>query len=414
MRLGNVVWNLAGLGTPLVVAVITIPGILHNLGAERFGILTLAIGLITYSNIFDLGVGRAVTKYISEIKNTGRDEEIYLSYLAAVNITITAGAIGAILFLVAISINVRDLFNFSKEVYAEINLPLALLAMIIPMQALATTYRGINEGFEKFKQVNIVRIFTGTSTFLGPFLVSKFTNNLFAIFAILFFTRGFALYENLTFKNHKNYKRIKLSLLYSGGWFSVASIAVQLIAQLDRFLIAFFYTAAVVGIYTLPFDLIVQSLTIVGAVTTVLFPKIAENYSKNKAATQKYFLKILITMTFCMLFISCTIFFLLPIVFPYWLGKNYDVNSLIVGKILCIGLPIFTAATMLHTYIQATGGAKAAASIFLFEAPFFLCLIVYSIYAFGYIGAATAWVIRTAVDLIIFSYLFKISTINKS
>ena len=52
----NTLWNLAGLGAPLIAALITIPTILNNLGQERFGVLTLAIGLITYSNIFDLGV----------------------------------------------------------------------------------------------------------------------------------------------------------------------------------------------------------------------------------------------------------------------------------------------------------------------------------------------------------------------
>lgn len=416
----NTLWNLAGLGAPLIAALITIPTILNNLGQERFGVLTLAIGLITYSNIFDLGIGRAVTKYISEIKNTSKNREVRLIYLAAVNITLTAGAIGAVIFLVAIFSNMRDLLNLTKDTYDEINPSLILLAFIIPMQAIATTYRGVNEAFGKFKEVNAVRIFTGASTFVGPFIVSTFTNSLFPIFIILLVSRGFSLFALFLYAekavkqsayssviNREEYNSIKIKLIYSGGWFSIASIIVQLIAQLDRFLIAYFLTAAVVSIYTLPYDFIVQSLTIVGAVTTVLFPKIAENYSKDKVLTTKYFTKILTLMIGLMAIISCTIYFLLPSFLIYWLGENYNTNSLDVGKILCFGLPIFTAATMLHTYVQATGGAKVAAKIFLFEAPFFICFIAYSIYAFGYIGAAVAWVIRTLIDLIIFSYIFK-------
>lgn len=61
----NSVWNIAGY---IVPAVITIPalGILGRvLGAETFGIFTLALAIVGYASIFDVGLSRAVIREVS-------------------------------------------------------------------------------------------------------------------------------------------------------------------------------------------------------------------------------------------------------------------------------------------------------------------------------------------------------------
>ncbi len=71
----NTLLNLIGQGLPLVVAVITIPFIIHGLGIERFGLLSLAWVVLGYFAIFDLGLGRATTKFVAEaIRNIDRNE----------------------------------------------------------------------------------------------------------------------------------------------------------------------------------------------------------------------------------------------------------------------------------------------------------------------------------------------------
>src|SRR2546428_14192229 len=62
----NAVWNLLSLAAPMLVALGAIPALIRTLGADRFGILTLAWMLIGYCSLFDLGLGRALTKLVSE------------------------------------------------------------------------------------------------------------------------------------------------------------------------------------------------------------------------------------------------------------------------------------------------------------------------------------------------------------
>src|SRR3954452_2891824 len=62
----NTVWNLIAQSAPLGVGLLVIPTLVHRMGLERFGVLTLIWGLIAYAGLLDLGIGRALTKLMAD------------------------------------------------------------------------------------------------------------------------------------------------------------------------------------------------------------------------------------------------------------------------------------------------------------------------------------------------------------
>ena len=62
----NSLLNLMGQVVPLFVGVATVPLIVRGLGPERFGLLSIAWVVLSYSAVFDLGLGRASTKFVAE------------------------------------------------------------------------------------------------------------------------------------------------------------------------------------------------------------------------------------------------------------------------------------------------------------------------------------------------------------
>src|SRR6202030_3302179 len=72
----NTVWNLIGNGAPLIVAVFSIPILIHGLGKDRFGVLTLAWALIGYASLFDIGLGRALTQLAARKLGAGEEREV--------------------------------------------------------------------------------------------------------------------------------------------------------------------------------------------------------------------------------------------------------------------------------------------------------------------------------------------------
>ena len=55
-------WNLFGFCAPIAVALVAIPILTSQMGDDRFGALALVWMLVGYFTLFDLGLGRAMTR----------------------------------------------------------------------------------------------------------------------------------------------------------------------------------------------------------------------------------------------------------------------------------------------------------------------------------------------------------------
>src|ERR1700735_3811024 len=95
MLLRNTLYNLLGLGLPLVVAIGSMPVLIHHLGDSRFGVLTLIWAVVSYFGLFDLGLGRALTQQLSLLMAEKREADIppliYTSSLLLLSLGIFAG-----------------------------------------------------------------------------------------------------------------------------------------------------------------------------------------------------------------------------------------------------------------------------------------------------------------------------------
>lgn len=72
----NALLNFIGQAVPLLVGMVTIPFIVRGLGTDCFGLLSLAWVILGYFAIFDLGLGRATTKFAAEALGKGDEEQI--------------------------------------------------------------------------------------------------------------------------------------------------------------------------------------------------------------------------------------------------------------------------------------------------------------------------------------------------
>src|SRR5271165_5202652 len=73
----STLWNLAGQILPMIAAVVAIPPIVREIGLDRFGILTLGWVVVGYFSLFDLGLGRALTKMVADKLAAGSDHDLH-------------------------------------------------------------------------------------------------------------------------------------------------------------------------------------------------------------------------------------------------------------------------------------------------------------------------------------------------
>ena len=417
MRISHVGWNLAGLALPLLVAVVTVPHLIETLGNERFGLLALAWGLIGYAGALDLGIGRALTQMVASLRGEGDLSLIPDVLTTAARITLIAGVTGGILIASAALFGGAEWMRPKNTPPLEIRNAMLLLAIALPAQAMSATYRGLNEAFLNFKGISLLRVGLGLVNFGGPFLVALYTTELPWLIATLVVSRILALLifrrlalmcfdnEPKMTKNGAYSSTIAQSLFSFGGWIAFSSVASPVLMQADRFLIAYVLSAAAVTVYVLPYEMVVQSLILVGAVSTVIFPNLSRLIHEQPNEWLAYFNRWLLIVAGMMLLACSMLALLLPTILPLWIKNDLNPQSIVVGQILCIGVLANSIGSMFYALLHAKGRSDLTAKLHLVELPFFICTLLILLNLYGIIGAAWAWVGRMVFDAAALAWL---------
>jgi O-antigen/teichoic acid export membrane protein len=163
-------------------------------------------------------------------------------------------------------------------------------------------------------------------------------------------------------------------------------------------------SATAVTAYVLPFEMVVQCLILVGAVTSVLFPKFSVSLSQGASEINALYRTWMLRMAVGMFVVMAIVATLLPAVMSAWLGDRVTSESVLVGRILCIGVWLNAVGSVSFALLHAQGNAKITAFAHLCETPVYLYGLYLGIGYFGITGAAVAWVFRAACDTAILCY----------
>jgi O-antigen/teichoic acid export membrane protein len=406
----STIWNLIGLGLPLLVAFFAIPLLIKGLGTDRFGVLALAWAVVGYFNLFDLGMGRALTKLVAEKLGAGETDEIPKLIWTAVVLMGMLGVIGA---LVAAGLSpwlVRNALKIPQTLQDETLRAFYLLSLSIPVVISATGLRGVLEAYQRFDLANMVRIPLGMFTFIGPLAVLPFSNSLFPVVAVLvvgrFLTWGVHLLLCLRIiptlhSNIRLQRAIVWPLISFGSWMTVSNIVGPVMVYMDRFFIGAVISVTAVAYYTTPYEVIMKLGLIPGALVSVLFPAFSTTMAHNRVRTARLLdrgIKYIFLALFPLTLIIVT---MAHKGMALWLGVVFADNSAFVLQWLAVGVFINSIAKIPFVLVQGAGHPDLTAKMHLIELPFYLLALWWLLGTYGIKGAAVAWVIRVGIDTLI-------------
>ena len=412
----NTVYNLLGYGIPMIFALATIPFLIKGLGAERFGILSLAWVVIGYFSFFDLGIGRALTKIISEKIGTNKTEEIPGIFWTSFFLMLSVSVVGALIVFSFAPILVHKFFKISISLQPESLKTLYILTVAIPIVTTTAGIRGVLEAYQRFGIINVIRTFLGVFSFLGPLLCLFFTDNLFWIVLLLVIIRIFVwiLYITQCFKLNDQIKQniffsanLIRPILRLSGWMTLSNFIVPIIVYMDRLLIGAIVSAAAVAYYATPYEVISKLLIIPSALTGVLFPTFSASYLNNPEFAKQLAIKA----------VKYIFFILFPIVLiittfankglELWLGKNFAENSSLILQLLSAGVLINSIAYIPFTFLEGIGRPDITAKLQIIEFPLYFFSMWVAIKHYGINGAAFVWLLRMLIDGVILFLLAK-------
>ena len=406
----NTLWNLFGSAAPMLIGVAAVPYIYKHIGIERIGILTLIWALIGYFSIFDFGLGRAITQRIASLGSHQTENQKMAAATTGVFLTLLIGIVGGLAGLIAIELGGVSWINSAKNLDQEIYSSFLLASLAIPATTTTAGLRGILEGEQRFKAINLLKLLLGLSNFLGPIAaIALFGPRLDYTVGSLVLARYIILVAHyFTARSIIGGTRDHLSLEESkhlfqfGGWMTLSNIISPLMVVADRFLIANVLGAAVVAFYTIPAEFMIRLLVLPAAITTTLFPVFSKdlanrNYTNTSALYKKSMKIIFLLMgAVATCIVICADFSL-----GVWLGPEFAEKSTAVASILAVGILFNSMAQIPHAYIQASGDARSTALIHVFESALYVPALFLLMHLYGILGAAIAWILRALLDLIL-------------
>ena len=406
----NTIYNLIGYISPIPVALITIPILVKALGTDRFGVLTIAWMVIGYFSLFDMGIGRATTKFVAEYAARGDFHLIRKIVMTALMLLLLFGVIAGALVFGLTGWLVTALLNIPPDLIEESRQAFYLLSLSIPLVLLIAGTRGVLEAQQRFAIINAIKIPSSLATLLVPILVIPFSHSLYPIVGMLVVSKAVSLafyafycwkYLEKSASSSQPQKSTIGMLLRFGGWLSISNIIAPMMGNLDRFFIGAIMTMSAVAYYVTPYDMITRTFVIPIGILGVIFPA----FSAYAAADEKRLITLYkqaikyILIAMIPLAIGIIIFarpFLL-----LWLSQEFADESSLVLQILGAGILFSSVARVPFNAIQAIGRPDITAKILLYELPLYLAGVIFLTRSLGILGVAIIWTAHLIIEMIV-------------
>lgn len=402
-------YNLVGAILPIGVTLVTVPLYLKAIGLERYGVLALVWVLAGYFAFFDFGIGRATARKMATLNEASPDARNRLFWTSAA-ITCALALVATLIFWPVASLFVARM-QIPALLRPELTEALPLLVAAVPVGILQSLLGGTLDGRRAFGTINAIGIVGNLLTAILP-LASAWTfgPRLSLLIAATLLVRGAVLVAQVVAcrsivplgRAERTNNEDARALLTFGGWATVTGIVGPLLVYVDRFAIGAWLGAAAVGFYVIGYNLISQMQVVPGAFARAIFPRLAElspDESRGRSTDALRVMTAVVTPMTLSAILAMTPFLHL------WLGAEISTTTGPVTVILLIGFWMNSIAFIAFARLQSMGRPDHPAKVHFGELLPYAALLIGGIMFAGLRGAAAAWTIRCAADLLLLTYL---------
>ncbi len=406
----NTLITLLGQGAPALVALVTIPILIRSLNVDRYGLLSLCWAVFGYFALFDLGIGRAIIKLVSERLGSEDAGEIPPLVWSSLTLMLIISLIGMLILMGLTPIFVSRIFEIPFELEQEARISFYILAAGLPIITLGSGVKGVLEAQQRFDLTNLVQAFLSIFTYAGPLLVLPWSQSLVGVVAVLMATRLLALGVLLVMAFHTlpqlkariAFRRSDVQrVLKFGSWMTVSNSISPIMVYLDRFIVGTLISVGGLAFYTTPYEVVTRLWLIPASITQVIFPALSNCLVKDppraKVIAQygyKFVIAVLLPVILCFITFAREGMHL-------WLGPEFALKSTSILQIFSLGVFFNSLARVPFSILHAAEKPKITAMIHLGELPIFLFFLWILTNRFGLVGAASAWTLRMVMDLLL-------------
>lgn len=398
---------------PIMTAIIGIPLNIRHLGVEMWGVYSLSISLFFLVMYFNFGIGPAVNRILAEAIGLGQwnKEKAIVQTGFFINLAISITLCCLLLLFSERIINYAIKPSVNSVIFLEVEKLFTWIALGSGLYLAISFFRNVMEGRQMFFLVSLIRAVIGSFILIAPLLSSKHNISNSGLYVFVLLSICFLIYMIVFVKRYstpktKYFDRQTAKLIFSQGWLiSLHSFFNPVFIYFDRYMIGNLVGMKVVGVYTSFYDLISRTTIIPSSISSALFPAVSSSmHSLEK--TKKITIK-----TFRILIIFSGLPFLVLLFFgPYlvnlWLGNDFVLGNQNVIQFLVVGYFIQGFNLVFLRYFQAVKEFRFSLYVNIGLALLYIPLLAVLIYRYGLVGAATVFLFKNIVELMLNVWYF--------
>lgn len=400
----------------MLVMFFSMPWIVKGLGDVSFAILSLVWAVVAYFTLWDLGIGRAVTKFVAEKRVAGKGEDVADVVRISVMISLGIGILFGILILLFRSELEKLLFTVPPGYAAVVRLAIAIVAVSMPVLILQGVFRGVLMGFDRFDLSNSVQVLNGILQWVGALVLVLLHVGVLWVIGFVMLTRAFTMIIVLTmsFRLVKwlSFRRWPRFLLFKdiigfGGWAMVSQVISPVLQYSERFMLSALVATGIVTYYVVPYEATSKMLVIAVGIVTALFPEMSGLHGRLglEESLKELYGQSERLLLFVFLPLGAVLVSFAPEILRIWMGNEFAGQGADVFRVLSVAF-VFSAISQLpFTTLQAVGRSDLTGKYHLVQLPLYLLFAFWAIHAYGLIGAGVATLVRTLCDMTLLYFI---------
>ena len=167
---GNAVQELMVFVYPVALTIVLTPVILHFIGAEQYGIFALAMVIVSFLGLLDIGMGPVVVRFLSVSLATSDFREARTVLGVGFTFFSAVGLVGLVLALVAGQF-LPDVLSLSPELQATATFVISVAGIGFLFNVIRAPFTSVAGALQRFDTVTVANLVSTTAGAAGTVAV---------------------------------------------------------------------------------------------------------------------------------------------------------------------------------------------------------------------------------------------------
>jgi O-antigen/teichoic acid export membrane protein len=278
----NATLNVLAWVVPSIAAFVSVPIAVRGLGPTAYGLIVLVGALTSYLGLVDMGLGQALVRYLSYYRALDQGRPMIAIVRVALVWFTGAGAVVALLLIVAAPWLARDLLHVSARLLPTAVIVIRLSALNLILSLMVSVGTSVPVSFLRYDIAAGMTCVFSTATWVGPAVVVVLgygivgvtcvyiVSNTLALLLYLYFGRR--LFRSVRRDVGPDWHEIRRQVLSFAGLVAANRIGWTVAAQTNRLIVGVTNGTAAAAYYQVPSVLSSKAADLLNRIAQVLFP----------------------------------------------------------------------------------------------------------------------------------------------